>query len=198
MRPTLAEILCGAALVLGLLAGTVLGIDSCHKKDGGKAETQATELKGEANAHEKQAREKDTKISDLQAKLDGQQKELGRLADERCALLRKLAIERAKRVNPGVPVGPVEPVSDLRDEVIAKDAEVIAGQDKIIQGQTLFISTLTIARDEWKATAELRERQALAQEAATKAWKDAVTASRWSGRFEGAAAGALLGYLGRR
>ena len=49
---------------------------------------------------------------------------------------------------------------------------------------------------EWKAAFESERKARMAQEAATEAWKKAVTTSRWRGRVEGFAAGLALGYVG--
>lgn len=203
MTPRLSHILIGAGLVLGLWAAAVFGIDAYQKYKGRGNEVAAHIAEGEANAHQSQANASDAKISDLQAKVDSQAKDLGRLNAERDALLKRLA---AKPVSHADPVGPnLSPTDALdaleaavaeRDEVIAKDAEVITSQAGIIKDQTVVIGQLMISRDEWKATAEARERQAIAQEAATKAWKDAVRSSKWSGRVQGFAAGVALGFLG--
>jgi hypothetical protein len=189
------------ALAAGLLIwwGVASALDAYHQHQGTQAETQAHILSGESNAHQTIAQSSDAKIPNLQAKVDNQAAALGRLTAERDALLRKLAAQV-----PTVPSGPdsASPiptpasVPDVRDSVIAKDAEVIASQSKQIQDQQAVIVALTGSRDEWKATAELRERQALAQEAATNAWKSAVKESRWRGRIEGFAAGVAIGYAG--
>lgn len=105
---------------------------------------------------------------------------------------------------PGVPAAdgpgeaPGQPATDHRDELLAADAVLIETQARQIDALQVAYS------DERKRSAENRaafehERAArMAQEAATKAWKDAVTASRWQGRIEGFAVGAALGYVGGR
>ena len=188
----------GLGLILAILAG-LAGYNSCRKTQGSAAEVQANIAKGEANAHQSQAQASDAVVSDLQAKHLEAQKALDRLTNERVALLKRLDVERQARLDAeSAHPATIEPIPDVRDAVIAKDAEVIAAQTVVIGQKDAEIVQLTTSRNEWKATAEARERQALAQEAATKAWKQAVTSSRWQGRIEGFAAGAALGFLGGR
>jgi hypothetical protein len=188
-----------AVLAIALVLGTAWGIKHRAASKGSKDEAQAQVFKGEANATQTTAQASDAKIPDLQAKVDDQAASLVRLQAERDALLRKLAAKVPSVSSNPDPTGAVstpDSVSDVRDEVIAKDAEVITAQTKQIQDQQAVIVALTGSRDQWKATADLRDKQAMAQEAATAAWKQAVVASRWQGRIEGFAAGAVLGYLG--
>ena len=185
-----------AVILTGLLATQVT---SCRKKQATNAQTQADIAKGEADAHQAQAKDSDAKVADLQAKVASHEADLGRLTEERNALLRKLATKPKPNVDPTVPVDPIpDPLGDVRDEIIAKDAQVIEGQGFVIQSQKIEIIQLTESRDQWKSAAEFREKQALAQEAASKAWAKAVTSSRWRGRVEGFAAGAVIGFLGAK
>jgi len=180
----------GLGLILAILAG-LAGYNSCRKTQGSAAEVQANIAKGEANAHQTQAQASDAVVSDLQAKHLETKKALDRLTNERVALLKRLDVERQARLDAeSAHPATIEPIPDVRDAVIAKDAEVIAAQTVVIGQKDAEIVQLTTSRNEWKATAEARERQALAQEAATKAWKQA--------RIEGFAAGAALGFLGGR
>lgn len=52
--------------------------------------------------------------------------------------------------------------------------------------------------EQFRLAYEHEQKARMAQEAATEAWKKAVTTSKWSGRLEGFAVGAALGYLGGR
>lgn len=68
--------------------------------------------------------------------------------------------------------------------------------------QKAQVATLTLAlTDEQKRSAELmaaydaEKRRAAAQEAASKAWREAVAGAQWKGGFKGAALGALAGLL---
>lgn len=188
----------GLGLILAALA-SLAGVDSCRKKQGSNAQTQANVAKGEANAHQTQAQTSDAVAANLQAQLMAKETALGRLTAERGALLKRLESERQARLDAeSAHPAAVEPIPDVRDALIAKDAEVIEAQGKEIAGLKDLTSQLVISRDQWKATAEARERQALAQQAATDAWKKAVTTSRWRGRIEGFAVGMASGYVAGR
>ena len=204
MAPRLWHILATAGLALGVLAGVVFGIDAIRQHQGAGAEHNAAVASGEANAHQHNAQAQDAAIADLQAQRKADKANLDRVASERDALLRKLAAIRQSNSHsagddpsPTQNVGSDDSALEAAEAVIAKDAEVIEAQANFIEGQKTEISALTISRNEWKATAEARERQALAQEAATEAWKKAVTTSKWRGRIEGFAAGVALGYVAR-
>lgn len=203
MTPRMSHIIIGAGLVLGLWAAAVFGIDAYQKYKGRGNEVTAYIAEGEANAHQSQAQAHDSQVANLQAKLESQAKDLGRLNAERDALLKRLASKPVPHVDPtGDGLSPNDTLDALeaavaeRDEVIAKDAEVITSQAKTIQDQQALVVALSGSRDEWKATALARERQAIAQEAATKAWKEAVAVAEWKGGIKGFAAGVALGFLG--
>jgi hypothetical protein len=85
---------------------------------------------------------------------------------------------------------------DLNVQLESAKDELIAKQDKQIQGLKAENALQTTEIGQLKVALDLRDKQAMAQEAATKAWKEAVTASRWQGRLEGFAVGAIAGYLG--
>jgi hypothetical protein len=195
----------GLVLAFGLVGCLAFIAESCQKKHGNANEVTAHIAEGEANAHQSQANASDAKVSDLQAKVDGQAKELGRLNAERDALLKRLAAKPVPHADPvGSNLSPTDLVDALetavadRDEVIAKDAEVIGKLEADSTVKDSLIVALTTSRDEWKATAQARERQAIAQAAATEAWKKAVSSSKWTGRVQGFAAGVALGYVGGR
>ena len=203
----LHQVILAAVVGFGLLGFLAFGVDSCHNTSGTQEERNANIASGEANAHQTQAQASDALVSDLKAKLEGQKADLGRIASERDALLRKLAAKPKPNANPaGSGVAPTDPMGDDRPALIdhiseltvliAKDAEVIETQNQVINSQSGVIQVLTASRDEWRQTAEFREKQALAQEAATRAWKKSVTSSRWQGRLEGFAVGVALGYVG--
>lgn len=204
MTPTLGKILAGALAVILAIGAIAWGLDAYHKRHATKDEAQAQVFKGEANATQSQAQAKDKAYEDLKAEHEAAKADLDRLSSERSKLLAKLAAQKPNSGNQGVSnPGTVPPSTtalsdDLasRDAVIAKDSELITAQAKVIEDQKSEIVILTDARDQWKATADLRNQQAMAQEAATEAWKKAVTASRWQGRVEGFAVGAIVGYLG--
>jgi len=193
----------GLCAILAVLV-SLIGADSCRQRQGTQAETQSAIHQGEANAHQAQAQTSDALAADLKAKVDRQKQDLDRVIAERNALLRKLAAnQKPGQGDPGPVLGD-EPLEVLkagiaeRDAVITKDAEVIQAQAYFIEGQKAEIAALVVSRNEWKATAEARERQAMAQAEATRAWKQAVTTSKWRGRIEGFAVGSALGYVAGR
>jgi hypothetical protein len=182
------------AMVFGLVVALLLTHQSCVEKRGNDAGQQAQQHIGEANTHANQAQA----IPDHAEELEATKKDVAGARAE-VARLRKLL-----EAKPGVPVpDPVGPDSpniptpppDHRDEVIAAQDVLITKLD----GQVLTLETAL--RDEQKRSGEFKaafesERKAFAaQEAATKAWKDAVNASRWQGRIEGFAVGVASGYL---
>lgn len=203
---TLGKILAGAGAVLLALGLIVWGVDTYHKSHATKDEAQAQVFKGEANATQTQAQASDKAFKDLQAEHAQTKADLAGLLIERSKLLAKLATQKQNSGTPRpsdsgtIPVAAPPLPDDLasRDAVIAKDAEVITAQTKVIQDQQTEIITLTDARDQWKSTADLRLKQATAQEAATAAWKDAVATAQWKGGLKGLAVGVIVGYLGAK
>lgn len=202
MSPRLIQAALGGLLIVGLLGGTALGVDSCGKGSVIKAEQQANAAHGAADAHQTQAQASDKLVADLQARVASAAQDMDRLQAERAALLRKLAA-----TVPTVPshpdnapaVGPVPgPVVDVRDQVIAKDAELIQAQSKVISDQAEVIGTLVVSRDAWKATAEARQREAAGLRIALDAQRSVATSSRWLGRVQGFAIGLGAGFVAGR
>lgn len=75
--------------------------------------------------------------------------------------------------------------------------ELIQKQDAQIQGLKLALSDEQKRSEQWRLAYESERKAQAAQQAATEAWKQAVTTSRWRGRVEGFAAGVALGYVAR-
>ena len=202
MNIPLGKILAGAAAALLLVGLIAWGMDHYHQAKGTKDEVRAQVFKGEANANQAQATQTDTEVLQLKAAHAQDQVDVDRSRAEVQRLRAQLATTRREGVPDQVvpPAAPGAPDSggDLHGQLdLAKD-DLITKQDTQIQGLKAENALLLKDRDQWKATAELREKQALAQEAATAAWKKAVTESRWRGRVEGFVAGAALGYVGGR
>lgn len=198
----------GLALIVGGL-GAMAGLRSCTENAGNYAEQQAHAHVGAANVHQEQGGKAEAKVAELEAIAARQAADLGRLSAERDALLRKLA----SKPRPGAdPVGdnpsPSDPVGhdcvalaerlEAAEAVVAKDAEVIEAQAQQIATGKESLQVAMTRGDEYKAAFESERKARQAQEVATKAWKSAVTTSKWRGRIEGFAAGAALGYLGGR
>jgi len=193
----------GLGLVMLALA-SLAGASSCYKKRVEAAQHQAAIEQGKADAHAEQAKAQDAAISDLKAKLDASKADLGRLSDERGALLRKLAAAKQNGGNPGVSVdasdaAPVAPVStDLSAQVIAKDAEVIAAQDSRIKGLEESNRLLSASRDEWKAAFEAERKRSAGLEIALDAQKHVASSGKWTGRLQGLAIGLGAGFVAGR
>ena len=203
MTPRLSHILITAGVVIALLGAVVFGLDAIHKHKGESSQTTANIESGVASAHQSQAQAHDATVENLKAQLSAREADVGRLSRERDALLRKLAsVPKPGAGSAGDNLSPTEPVGaddselEMLRATVEKDAEVIEALEADSVVKDSLITAALRSRDEWKATAEARERQALAQEAATEAWKKAVVSSRWRGRFEGFAAGVALGYAG--
>lgn len=197
----------GAAVLLFLLiwAGTSI-FTSCrakqanqHQQDSAMAHGQALEHAGVAQAipqHAAEIQAAKDQAKAAEAKAQTSEASAARARRERDAALAKLATKP-----------PTQP--DERDDVIAKDrvlieAQVtqIAGLQQQVQAGALYSSKLELAlsdetkrSSEWKAAFESEQKSRVAQEAATKAWKSAVTASEWKGGLKGAAVGVLAALL---
>jgi peptidoglycan hydrolase CwlO-like protein len=74
-----------------------------------------------------------------------------------------------------------------RDEVIADQAAALDGRDQLV-------AALIEDRDHWKASAEAREQQAVAERIAKDAQESASKANLWIGRAEGGGAVAATAY----
>ena len=167
------------------------GLDFYHRHQGAKAEQVSTQQAQEADHHAQTAES-----------IPGQSAELAAAQAEVDRLRKKLASRPA-------PLAPLPPVGSDGDQAGLGDVAVLHGQiaerDELIQAQDRQIGALKLAlSDEQRRSGEFREayeaerRATAAQAAATKAWKEAVTTSRWRGRIEGFALGAALGYVGGR
>jgi len=202
MKPTIVEAALGLALIVGVVFSTALGSESCNRGKVAQATIQAAEANGAASAHQTSAQASDAKVADLEARVESAVQDVGRHKAERAALLRKLAAKV-----PPVPSDPdhtvapptqPSPVVDVRDQLIAKDAEVIQAQGKQIEDQAVVIGALTVSRDMWKATAEARTREAAGLRIALDAQKSVASSGKWVGRIQGFAIGIGAGYVAGR
>lgn len=180
-----------------LLCGVValVGMDSCRKKTGSQNEIQSAIHQGEANAHVSQAQaipEHKAELAQAQADVAGARAEVERLR-------RLVAAQRPSGVPHPVVLDPaVQPTvaPDHRDELLAADAVLIADQDEQIKVLKVALSDEQRRSSEFREAFDAERKATAAQAAATKAWKEAVTTSKWRGRVEGFAAGVALGYFG--
>ena len=206
IHPRLMQAGIGMALLVGGLAVYVMVQDGCNRRQGRVEELLAAQAAGEAIAREKLAKAKDAEVQDAKAKADLATENSRRAIAERDAALRALAAKR--RPDPPSEGATVEELRlvvtdltarlDAAELVILKDADTIEAQAKELSVVKESLTAAIQRGDEWKATAEARERQAMAQEAAVRAWKQAVNSSRWRGRMEGFAAGIAVGLVGGR
>jgi hypothetical protein len=176
--------------VIGAVAVVVASLFAfqAYKSHRGLAnQIKAQEFKGEADVHVNQAQAVPEHAQELaQAKAD-----VARARAEVQRLRGLVAAQGRTRVpdptgDPAPAPGPVAP--DHRDELLAADAVLIDKQDTQIQVLTVALTDKTKQADEWHAAFDAERKRAMAQEAATAAWKDAVKTSRWTGRAEGAGA----------
>ena len=183
--------LCALLAALALLWG--LGAWQQHR--GAQGDHQAAIHTGEANAHASQAQA----VPDHSEALAAEKAN----ADRAWSEVRRLRALVAAQT-PGVP-GPAEgpgpavgqPPADHRDELLAADRVLIEAQAGQIAALVLALKDEQRRSSEWKAAFEAERKATAAQQAATEAWRGAVTASRWRGRIEGFAAGVALGYVAR-
>lgn len=178
------RVLLSLGLVIGGLGVSVFLIDSCHRKQGQQREVQVAVHQGAAETHQAAAQAQDAQVPALKKRLQDSQAEVD-------ALKAELAQIQAQGNVEGVDTPNYQGIIDGQAKVIdAQDKQIIVLKEEVV--------VLTLARDEWKKTAEEREKQALAQAAATEAWKQAVSSSLWKGRIQGFAAGLALGYVGAK
>ena len=170
--------LLGLMLATGLMCGGYWIAEHRNINKATKDEVRAEILNVQANAVQVQATHTD---AEYQALVDAH------ASDQKRVDAAKAEVARLKAIPPVV-ITPDTPLDTAKDELITQ-------LDKQVEDLKAEKATLIIDRDQWKATAKLRDDQATAQAAATKAWKDAVLQSRWLGRGEGAGAGLLLGLL---
>ena len=186
-----------AALGLGailLVLVSLAGVDSCRRHQGASSETQAAIHQGEANAHAQAAQsipDHSQALAEAQAGVDRARAEVARL--------RRLL---AAQPRPGVPSNarpdpaPAEPVApDHRDELLVAQGDLIDRLQAQVGGLKLALSDEQARSEQFRMAFEAERKATAAQAAATRAWKQAVTTSKWRGRIEGFVAGVALGYL---
>ena len=197
MNPRLVAAALGLALLVGALGALSMG-ESCGKGKVDRAEQKADVAHGEANAHGSAAITTDAEVLRLkeahktdQANVDSARAEVQRL--------RKILASRPVPVpdppSPDPAPVPVVSASDLHGIVDAQDA-LIKAQDQQIIGLKTEVQFLTLARDEWKATAEARNREAVGLRIALDAQKHVATSWKWMGRIQGFACGVAVGFVG--
>jgi len=194
MTPKLSHILVGFALAVGLFGVMAMGLEKIRETQAAKAQTQADVAKGEAKAHADQAQA----IPDHSLELARATQDVAGARAEVARLKRLLASKPGDAGAHSDGAGQADlPVvaPDHRDELIAAQDALVGSLNGKITVLESALADETSRSGQWKAAYEASQRQAMAQEAATRAWKDAVTASRWSGRVQGFAVGIATGYV---
>ena len=199
MTPRLSHIVAGAILAIGVVIGALIGIAHVAQKISGKAEASAKIEEKKADAHADAVKVSDKQVEDIKTKLDIAQTNLDRLTSERDALLRKIK----QPPSPGpvaLPTLPAIPsdTPDVRDAVIAKDAEVIASQKSVIEQQDAEIKGLVTSRDQWEAAYSDEKRSNVGLQIALDAQKVVSSSNKWVYRAQGLVIGFGAGYIGGR
>ena len=199
MTPRLSHIVAGAILAIGVVFGALIGIAHVAQKISGKAEASAKIEEKKADAHADAAKVSDKQVEDIKTKLDIAQTNLDRITSERDALLRKIK----QPPSPGpvaLPPLPAIPsdTPDVRDAVIAKDAEVIASQKSVIEQQDAEIKGLVTSRDQWKAAYSDEKRSNVGLQIALDVQKVVSSSNKWVYRAQGLVIGFGVGYVAGR
>lgn len=191
MTRRLIYILTGLTSALLIAWAVFAGLGAHHAAHGAQQEQVSHQQHQEAQTHAQTAQaipDHTAAIQAAEARAKASEAKAGKLQRERNELLARLA------AHPPAP-------PDLRDEVIAKDKEVIGAlvvENTDLKSQVgtlkLALTDRTTQYEEMTKAYQHEQAARLAQEAATNAWKSAVKESRWRGRIEGFAAGVGLGY----
>lgn len=186
-RVTLAAL--GAAVVIAGLLG-IVGRGCDRTRDG--AIRKADEAKGEALGHAGQAQEADKKAAANTA-------DLGALKVQVQRSVAKLAAERAKAHPPASISIPALPEARPSIDGVPVPELVGLASDEVIRAQAAYItrledqvSTLTTARNQWKAAYEAETRRSAALEVAVKAQRSSGAVASWKWGL----AGVALGFVG--
>jgi hypothetical protein len=190
--------------VLGLLlvvAGTAWIVYSHKSAKGTQNEIVARIADGQANIATVAAAQAGVQVQAITAANAPLQKDVDSARAEVQRLRKLLAAQPKPSPNPpGSDPANVQPVADPGINVQldhAKDV-LIDDQDKQIQGLKAESAAKTVQINQLNEALALRLKAEQAQQAATEAWKGAVTSAEWKGGFKGLAIGAIVGYLGAK
>lgn len=197
-RPILNRILVGLGFAI-LLASIGFWSRSCATQHtANKANSQAEQRHESAISNAAKGAVFDQEAKAERVQLQRQEDQIDRLRAE-VERLRKAASQPVAPPNPPTlpePEPPGLPV-DLAP-LVAKQDELIQAQDREIEGLKGHITTLTLARDAWKAAYEDSSKEAALRKIAFEAQLAAIRAERWKGRIEGVVVGLGTGYLAGR
>lgn len=196
-----------AALLIGW--GVTSLADAYHQREAQRQEQVSKQQDQEAQQHASAAQsipDHSATVQATQAAADATKEGVARAREQVARAERDLATHAGLPVPVPVAAGsaqhaPVAP--DPRDAVIASQKVLIEAQDGRIKAlEAANAEALNAFRDEQARSEQwhqafIHEQQArMAQEAATRAWKQAVKESLWKGRIEGFAVGIATGYAG--
>lgn len=193
-RPVAYLLSAVAALALIWVALTFAGH---HRAQQGQAqEIQSSVHQGEAQAHVQAAES----VPDHSQALASTAADSARAWAEVRRLRQLVDAKPPALPDPAIPPSTSgDAASDLRtQQLLAADRTLIEAQAGQIEALGLALADEQRRSAEFKAAYEAERKATAAQAAATEAWKQAVTTSRWRGRIEGFAAGVALGYVGGR
>lgn len=199
MRPAYAVI--GLGLIMLALA-SLAGVDSCKRKQAVVGEATANVAHGEADAHVGTATQADAEVLRIKSEAKTTEANLARARAE-VQRLRGLMEAQAGAGVPhtGVPVAPLpdpDPGVDLHRQVDLAQGELIQAQDAQIVVLTQENMALTKARDEWKLTAEARNREAAGLRIALDAQKSLNRTGSLKASLGGLTIGLGAGFLAGR
>ena len=187
-----------AFAALLLVGGTVWGIQHRAAAKGSKAEAQAQELKGEANAQASQAKAIPDHAEQLQSTKEDVARARAKVARIGYHVEAQPGLAVSDPASSGAalpaPVDP-DPGGQVLQALLA-ERELTAAQDARIKVLEQALADEQKRSAEFEAAFETERKATAAQEAATKAWKQAVTAAEWKGGIKGALIMAGLTYLG--
>ena len=196
MKRTYILALAVAALLLAW--GLISGRQGCADTQAHQGETQAAIAQGESNVHVQQADQLKAEAKAEREARKTAEARVDRLKKENAELLRRLAAGAGAGVphDPGAgQAQPGTPDPDVRDAVIEKQQEIIAEQDKVIESQAKELKLVHQEAADNRAAMEAERRRVAGLQIALDAQKHVRSSERWSGRFEGAGAGTVFGFI---
>jgi hypothetical protein len=186
LDPIERRLILGIAVVcIGALSyGAWLG----HKERVADAALAAANVAhGAVEVHQSEAVTHDQEAEAQKPQANSNAAEVARLRGELAAL------RNAPKPDPG-PVGPDAPVPDLQP-IVDKQCELISAQETQINGLTLQVDTLTLARDAWRNTAQASQQETVQLRAVIAAKDGLIRGALLKGRIQGFAVGLGSGYV---
>jgi hypothetical protein len=199
MMTSTQKAIAGCALVLIIAFASIKLAGIYHARAGNRNEISAQTIGAKADAMKDQAAATGIVVKQDVARVEVSASAVAKVESERAPMVNKWKsrVSIPDALPPSAPNDRAILIERLRqaNELIAKDQEDIEALHRANADKDVLIASLTKKSDEWQAVAELREKQQLAQQAATDAWKKAAVEGKWEGRAEGAVATALVEVL---